>query len=73
MLIKYFYYRDNNYGGNTGSMGNVASMMSFKQFLNNLSDEIDEEIAIKKYNEYKLDYKRTHCKKFFMIHKEEDW
>ncbi|EDV22430.1 uncharacterized protein TRIADDRAFT_64154, partial [Trichoplax adhaerens] len=68
-----FNSRPDTYGGNVSSTGSAASMMTFKQFLNSLSDEIDEEDAIKKYNEYKLDYKRTHCKKFFMIHKGEDW
>jgi len=46
---------------------------SFKQFLQQQDDSISDEEAIKRYNEYKLEFKRTQINNFFLEHKEEDW
>ena len=48
-------------------------MLTFKQFLTQQDDTIGEEDAIKKYNEYKLDFKRQQISEFFLAHKEEEW
>ena len=48
-------------------------MMSFKKFLVQQEDSISEEDAIKKYNDYKLDFKKQQISEFFVSHKEEEW
>lgn len=48
-------------------------MMSFKQFLAQQEDTIDEMEAIQKYNEYKREFKAKQIKEFFEEHKDEDW
>jgi hypothetical protein len=48
-------------------------MMSFKQFLSSQDDNITDEEAIKKYNEYKVDFKKQQINEFFLAHKEEEW
>lgn len=47
--------------------------LSFKLFLQQQDDNISDEDAIKKYNEYKTEFKRTQINNFFLEHKEEDW
>ncbi len=47
--------------------------LSFKIFLAQQSDDISDEDAIKKYNDYKMDFKKTQINNFFLEHKEEDW
>jgi len=49
------------------------AMMSFKQFLAQQEDTIDEMEAIQKYNEYKREFKAKQIKEFFEEHKDEDW
>lgn len=48
-------------------------MLSFKHFLQNQDDNIDQEEAVKRYNEYKTDFKKTQIADFFTAHKDEDW
>ena len=48
-------------------------MQTFKQFLTQQDDSIDEDEAITLYNEYKADFKRKQVDEFFDSHKEEDW
>ncbi|KAK7865942.1 hypothetical protein R5R35_005009 [Gryllus longicercus] len=48
-------------------------MMSFKAFLQTQDDNITDDEAIKKYNEYKLEFKRQQLNEFFVTHKEEEW
>ena len=48
-------------------------MMSFKAFLQTQDDQISDEEAIKKYAEYKLEFKRQQLNEFFVTHKEEEW
>ena len=47
--------------------------MSFKAYLQTQDDNITDEEAIKKYNEYKLEFKRQQLNEFFVTHKEEEW
>ena len=48
-------------------------MMSFKAFLATQDDSISDEEAIKKYAEYKLEFKRQQLNEFFVTHKDEEW
>lgn len=47
--------------------------LSFKVFLQQQDDNISDEEAIRKYNEYKIEFKRTQINNFFLEHKEEEW
>ncbi|KAL7016295.1 hypothetical protein ACKWTF_009992 [Chironomus riparius] len=49
------------------------AMMSLKQFLVAQDDSISDETAISKYNEYKLEFKRSQLNEFFVGHKDEEW
>ena len=53
--------------------GFQPAMMSFKSFLQTQDDQISDEEAIKKYAEYKLEFKRQQLNEFFVTHKEEEW
>jgi hypothetical protein len=55
------------------SIGPKNNMLSFKQFLAQQDDSIDEGQAIQLYQEYKSDFKRKQITDFFDEHKEEDW
>lgn len=48
-------------------------MMTFKQFLATQDDSVDDMEAVKKYNEYKTEFKRQQIAEFFAAHKEEEW
>jgi len=60
-------------GGVETSDGTLPSMMSFKTFLGTQDDTISDEEAIKKYAEYKLEFKRQQLNEFFVSHKDEEW
>ena len=47
--------------------------MSFKQFLAQQDDNIDDTEAVQKYAEYKKEVKRRRLQLFFDKHKEEEW
>ena len=53
--------------------GFQPAMMSFKSFLQTQDDQISDEEAIKKYGEYKMEFKRQQLNEFFVTHKEEEW
>lgn len=48
-------------------------MLSFKAFLQTQDDNITDDEAIRKYNEYKLEFRRQQLNEFFVTHKEEEW
>lgn len=48
-------------------------MMSFKIFLSQQDDTISDSDAVKKYNEYKEEFKKQQINEFFLQHKEEEW
>ncbi|XP_025411521.1 serrate RNA effector molecule homolog isoform X2 [Sipha flava] len=48
-------------------------MMSLKAFLITQDDNITDEEALEKYNEYKLQFKRNQLNEFFIAHKDEEW
>jgi len=47
--------------------------LSFKLFLAQQDDNISDEDAIKRYNDYKMDFKKNQINNFFLEHKEEEW
>ena len=48
-------------------------MLTFKQFLTQQEDDIEETDAITSYNDYKDEFKKKLMEEFFEEHKEEDW
>lgn len=48
-------------------------MKNFKEFLLSLDDSVDETEAVKRYNEYKMDFRRQQMQDFFLAHKDEEW
>lgn len=48
-------------------------MMTFKAFMEQCDDSISEEEALRKYSDYKLEFKRQQLNEFFINHKEEEW
>ena len=54
-------------------MPTQPAMMTFKAFLQSLPDNISDQDAIKKFNEYKVDFKKQQINEFFLAHKEEEW
>lgn len=50
-----------------------STLLTFKQFLTQQDDNIDDTEAIRLYHEYKADYKKKQLHQFFNDHKEEDW
>ncbi|RWS29686.1 Serrate RNA effector molecule-like protein [Leptotrombidium deliense] len=48
------------------------AMMTFKQFLAGLDDSVDDMESVKKYNEYKMDFKKQQINDFFVAHKDEE-
>ncbi|XP_059079220.1 serrate RNA effector molecule homolog isoform X2 [Tigriopus californicus] len=48
-------------------------MMSFKAYLATQDDSITDDEAIKKYADYKLEFKRQQLNEFFVNHKDEEW
>ncbi|KAB7497435.1 Serrate RNA effector molecule-like protein [Armadillidium nasatum] len=61
-------------GGRMDDMGPTQPpMMSFKAFMEQCDENINEEEALKKYSDYKLEFKRQQLNEFFINHKEEEW
>jgi len=49
------------------------TMLTFKQFLTQQDDDIEESDAITSYNSYKKEFRKKMMEEFFEQHKEEDW
>uniref|UniRef100_A0A914V1P4 Serrate RNA effector molecule homolog n=1 Tax=Plectus sambesii TaxID=2011161 RepID=A0A914V1P4_9BILA len=60
-------------GEEGGQLAPPPVMMTFKRFLATQEDSITDELAIQKYQEYKLEFKRQELHKFFIAHKDEEW
>ena len=60
-------------GGTEDADGVQPVMMTFKAFLGTQDDSISDEDAVKKYAEYKLEFKRQQLNEFFVTHKDEEW
>ncbi|XP_072006136.1 serrate RNA effector molecule homolog [Engystomops pustulosus] len=48
-------------------------MKTFKEFLLSLEDSVDETEAVRRYNEYKMEFRRQQMQDFFLAHKDEEW
>jgi hypothetical protein len=48
-------------------------LLSFKNYLLDQDDNIDQEEAVKRYNDYKNDFRKTQIAEFFTAHKDEEW
>eukprot|EP00795_Rhopilema_esculentum_P008248 gene8248-14194_t len=48
-------------------------MMTFKSFLIAQEENIDEMEAVRRFQEYKTEFKRTQLSDFFVTHKDEEW
>ena len=51
----------------------TPEMMTFKNFLAAQEDSIDEIEAVRRFQEYKTEFKRTQLSDFFVLHKDEEW
>jgi len=51
----------------------IPSFMSFKEFILQQEDDINETEAVRRYQEYKVEFKRTQINDFFVLHKSEEW
>lgn len=67
LLIGLKIIRDNDTGPTQ------PPMMTFKQYLASQDDSIDDGEAVKKYSEYKHEFKRHQIEEFFGNHKNEEW
>ncbi|XP_056410521.1 serrate RNA effector molecule homolog [Hyla sarda] len=55
-------------------LGTPAPIMkTFKEFLLSLEDSVDETEAVRRYNEYKMEFRRQQMQDFFLAHKDEEW
>ena len=66
LSIKFFIIRGEEYP-------TQPPMMSFKAFLAAHDDSISDEEAVKKYADYKLEFRRQQLNEFFTSHKDEEW
>ncbi|XP_055857841.1 serrate RNA effector molecule homolog [Episyrphus balteatus] len=67
-------------GGGGGEIGmslndlqTQPAMLTLKQFLDTQEDGISDSDVLRKYGEYKLDFKRQQLNEFFVTHKDEEW
>ena len=51
----------------------VPTLMSFKDFIMQQEDDIDEVESVRRYQEYKVEFKRTQINDFFVLHKGAEW
>ncbi|KAL1464254.1 hypothetical protein WDU94_003919, partial [Cyamophila willieti] len=55
------------------SLETQPPMLSLKTFMQTQDDNIGVDEALKKYNEYKLEFRRQQLNEFFVAHKDEEW
>ena len=70
--------QNNNNNNNSNSMFSMMfetqpQILSFKNFLQNLNQNLTPEQATKRYNEYKNNFRKDQIELFFDAHKEEEW
>jgi len=68
-MFLYFHFCNRD----TSDVATQPPMLSFKHFLQDQDDNIDQEEAVKRYNDYRIDFKKTQIAEFFTAHKDEDW
>ncbi|XP_030375347.1 serrate RNA effector molecule homolog isoform X2 [Scaptodrosophila lebanonensis] len=59
-------------GSNSDTLTQPA-MLSLKQFLDTQDEGISDSEVMRKYTEYKTDFKRQQLNEFFVAHKDEEW
>jgi len=60
-------------GDKNSSAPTLPVLMSFKDFITQQEDSIDEIEAVRRYQGYKVEFKRTQINDFFVLHKNEEW
>ncbi|KAI5712438.1 hypothetical protein M8J75_008343 [Diaphorina citri] len=55
------------------SLETQPPMLSLKAFMQTQDDNVGVDEALKKYNEYKLEFRRQQLNEFFVAHKDEEW
>lgn len=68
-------WHDSGHGGWNEGSGNSRreGLMSYKQFMQELEDDVSPVEAQSRYEEYKSEYITTQKKAYFDLHKNEDW
>lgn len=51
----------------------VSVSVCVQEFLLNMEDSVDETESVKRYNQYKLDFRRQQLQDFFLQHKDQEW
>lgn len=51
----------------------VPILLTFKKFLSTQDETITDEEAIARYVEYKIDFRKKECERYFQAHKDEEW
>lgn len=72
-IFLYFCSREVSGNFNNSNVETQPPIMTFKAFLGTQEDTITDEEAIKRYNEYKLEFRRQQLNEFFVAHKDEEW
>ncbi|XP_054736326.1 serrate RNA effector molecule homolog isoform X2 [Anastrepha obliqua] len=57
----------------TNDMQTQPAMLTLKQFLDTQDDGISDSEVLRKYSEYKIEFKRQQLNEFFVAHKDEEW
>ncbi|XP_017476230.1 PREDICTED: serrate RNA effector molecule homolog isoform X2 [Rhagoletis zephyria] len=57
----------------TSDMQTQPAMLTLKQFLDTQDDGISDSEVLRKYTEYKIEFKRQQLNEFFVAHKDEEW
>ncbi|XP_017092306.2 serrate RNA effector molecule homolog isoform X1 [Drosophila bipectinata] len=60
-------------GGSGGDSLTQPAMLTLKQFLDTQDENISDSEVMRKYTEYKTDFKRQQLNEFFVAHKDEEW
>ncbi|EDV38163.1 uncharacterized protein Dana_GF13819, isoform A [Drosophila ananassae] len=60
-------------GGSGGDSLTQPAMLNLKQFLDTQDENISDSEVMRKYTEYKTDFKRQQLNEFFVAHKDEEW
>ncbi|KQS71036.1 serrate RNA effector molecule homolog isoform X2 [Drosophila erecta] len=59
--------------GGGGDTLTQPAMLNLKQFLDTQDENISDSEVMRKYTEYKTDFKRQQLNEFFVAHKDEEW
>ncbi|XP_066330966.1 serrate RNA effector molecule-like isoform X3 [Miscanthus floridulus] len=72
---RFIYWSDSGRGGWNEGPGNSRreGLMSYKQFIQELEDDVSPVEAQSRFEEYKSEYITTQKKAYFDLHKDEDW